>query len=172
MIEIKLSGTQELIAKFQRLGNFAESPAVRGLMIDAGEAYVGLAVRDVPKQSRLLKKSIAYEVTGGLNPTLIVGVGDKDVKYAAYVEFGAAPKVRRARVKRFMHWFSNGTGTTLQYPAGMKGVPAGTMSHFRKVVNHPGNSPRPFFFKHFEGIREVFMLEMAKLLADELNKPS
>jgi len=169
-IEIKVFGTEDLIAKIMKLKGFTASPGFQALMHEAGDAYVMLAMRDVPKQSRLLKKSIGYTVTGGAqNPTLTVGVGNNDVKYASYVEYGTNPSVRTARMKRFMHWFQDGSGKTIQIPTGLKGVPQGAMSVFARSVNHPGTPPRPFFFKHFPVIRARFMLELQRLLEAELN---
>ncbi len=174
---IQVSGTAELIAKLQQLSYLPKSPRMRALLEDAGNAYVVLAMQDVPKATRFLKASINHKVEGwgSDNPGVRIGAGGPGAGYAYYVEVGTRPSVRFARQRRFMHWFMEG-GKTLQVPFGPRGTTAygvsiasgSAESVFAKKVRHPGTRPQPFFFKQMELIGPRFLEALARLINEDM----
>lgn len=170
-VEIRLKGLDQLEAKLAALQGFARSPELLGLMHEAGEAGVGLLMRDVPKRSYQLKKSIGYKIVdwGSPSPAIRFGAGGGKIDYAGYLEFGTAPHQIRPRVKSALSWFRTTGGATKDVPVGLKGMPPGSQV-FAQSVNHPGIAPRPFFFKNIQRVSARFQKLVGELLAKKLEQ--
>ena len=169
--QVRVVGADNLMAKLNTLESFHRSPKLQALLGDAGEAYVILARRDAPKDTRMLVAAVHHDIQNFGSPLvkLRIGFDERASRWAQYVEFGSNSSVRRPRLKKYMHWFSAGHGgKTIQQPYGLKGQDA-YYSNFRKVVRHPGTKPQPFFLKHLPFIRDRLLKGMTRLLEDELN---
>lgn len=169
-LQVRVFGTKALTAKIRKIQGFATSPRMRALFEDAGEAYVLLARRDAPKATRMLSRSINHRTEGFGTPriTLKVGFDERSSRWARFVEFGSGPSVRIPRLKRWMHWFSNGEGgKTIQEAHGLQGQ-GGYTSNFRKRVRHPGTRPQPFFLKHLPDIQKRLLQGLKQVLDEEI----
>jgi HK97 gp10 family phage protein len=171
LVQIQVLGTEELIKRLVALGNLHKSPRMRALFEDAGMAYVVLAQQDAPKDTRELKSGIHHRVTGFGTQYIAVRIGVQGpaARYARFVEEGTKPSVRFPRNRRWMHWYQDAAGKTLQIPYGLKDVPAGARSIFAKKVHHPGTPARPFFFKHMPVIRGRLLAGIDRLMAEALS---
>lgn len=172
IVRVEVLGTAQLMAKLKKLENFMRSPRLFALCHDAGEAYRLLAYQSAPKASRTLATSIGYEVKNFGTPELQIRVGfdERASRWAQYVEFGSKSSTRYPRLKRWMHWFTDGeSGKTIQEPYGLQGQ-TGYKSHFARKVNHPGTKPQPFFFQHMPNIREKLVRGLQRLINEELNQ--
>lgn len=172
IVQVQVLGTAELMAKLKKLESFMKGPRLLSLCHDAGEAYRLLAYSTAPKASRTLASSIGYTIQNFGTPELQIRVGfdERASRWAQYVEFGSGNSTRYPRLKRWMHWFTDGPGgKTVQEPFGLQGQ-SGYTSHFAKKVNHPGTRPQPFFFQHMPTIREKLIRGLQRLINDELNQ--
>ena len=154
LIQVKVFGTPQIMAKLDAIKGFSSSPQFRAILEDTGEAYVLLARQAAPKETRTLAASInkTIENFGTPRPRIRIGIDQRASRWAHYVERGSGPSSRIARVKKYMHWFTDGAGgKTIQMPYGMKGQ-TGFTSNFAKWVMHPGTKAQPFFFQHLEKI--------------------
>lgn len=170
--QVRVFGTENLMAKLNTLESFHRSPKLRALLEDGGEAYVILARRDAPKNTRMLVAAMHHEVRNFGTPLvqLRIGFDERASRWAQYVEFGSNSSIRRPRLKKYMHWFSAGHGgKTIQQPYGLKGQDA-YYSNFRRVVRHPGNKAIPFFLKHLPFIRDRLLNGMVRILNEEMNR--
>jgi hypothetical protein len=150
-IEVRLSGGKEMLEKLKAAQGYLASRRFLGMLNDAGQAYVLLAWKDAPKQSRLLARSLTHVVENAGTSAVRLRVGSW-AKYAAHVEFGTGSSPRSAVNRRWMQWFTSGPGgKTIQEPSGMRGQ-KGYTSVFAKHVQHPGTKPQPFFLKHLPTI--------------------
>jgi hypothetical protein len=171
IVQVQVFGTQELMAKLQKLQNFMKSPRLKALCNDAGEAYRLLAYQAAPKDTRTLAASIGYLVENFGTPDLKIKIGfdERASRWAQFVEFGSGESTRYPRMKRWMHWFTQGDGKTVQTAVyGLDGV-GGYKSHFAKKVKHPGTKAQPFFFKHMPTIREKLVRGLQRLIQEELD---
>lgn len=169
--DVRFTGAYSLKARLDRLRDFTKSDRFRALLHGAGEAYVILARRDAPKQTRVLANSLFHRVENFGTPqiTLRIGFNDPGSRYAAYVERGASASIRVPRLRRYMHWFTSSSGKTIPQPHGLKGQ-TGYTSHYARRVRHPGVRPRPFFMKHLPFIRERLLKGVANALNEELGR--
>lgn len=170
-IKVEVLGTQELMDKINRVAGFTSSPQFRAILFDAGSAYVALARGSVPTQLFNLQNSIDFEIESFGSPqvTLRIGAGSPAVRYAAYVEFGTKPSIRRPIFAKVMSWLVDSAGKTIQIPVGFKGrsgVPKNAGQIFAHEVHHPGTRPQPFFFQHMPRISGLTV----KAIGDALDK--
>ncbi len=172
-VVIKVFGSDELMIKLRTLTNFFQSEGFRGVLEDAGQAYVDLAKREVPVSRSpgatglvaggALRNSINYRVAefGTPGVRLEVGAGGPGARYASYVEEGTKDSIRMAINKQVMFWQEDGAGRTINQPfTGVKG--SGWSNHYRKIVWHPGTRPQPFFFKHADKIAQRLIAAISR----------
>jgi HK97 gp10 family phage protein len=180
---VKVFGSEELMQKLHALGNFFEGDTFRGILEDAGQAYVNLAKAEAPisrspgatglVSGGALRNSINYQVEefGTPQVTLRIGAGGPGAGYAQYVEEGTRDSIRMAINRKVMFWMEDGAGRTVNVPW-TNGAPTGTgwTAHYRKVVWHPGTRAQPFFFKHAENISTRLMMAITRAINSEFNK--
>lgn len=179
-VVVKVFGSEELMLKLRSLSNFFGGDTFKGILMDAGQAYVNLAKADAPISRSpgatglvaggALRGSINYRIEefGTPNVTLRVGAGGPGAGYAQYVEEGTRDSVRMAINKKTMFWMEDGAGRTVNVPwSGSPPAGSGWTSHFRKVVWHPGTRAQPFFFKHADNISGRLIMAITRAINAE-----
>ncbi len=181
--EMKLFGSDELMAKLQALQGYFQGDVFKGVLNDAGQMYVNLAKRDAPISKSpgatglvaggSLRNSINYQVQefGTPNVTLRVGAGGPGARYASYVEEGTRDSIRVAVNARMMHWVEDGVGRTVNIPfTGRGGAPSGWVDVYAAQVWHPGTRPQPFFFKHADNVANRLIMAIQRTINAEFAK--
>ena len=169
-LEVRLVGSDRLMAALQRGQGYFASHRFRALLEDAGQTYTLLASQAAPRDTRLLARSIHHRVEKFGTPQVLlrIGIDQRAQHYASHVEFGTAASVRFPRNRNWMHWFTNGPGgKTVQQPFGLKGQSRFT-SYFAKQVRHPGTRPQPYFLKHMPVVGGRLVQMLRKHIAEAL----
>lgn len=127
----------------RRLAAISGTKFGRPLMQQVGLVAVREAKALVPRKTANLARSIRVGHVSDEGVEVVAG-GQRQVGYAAHVEFGTRPHVIRPRQRRFLRFPAQGTPVRLTGSARTrKGKPVGPMVYARKV-NHPGTRPQPY----------------------------
>lgn len=127
---MSLKGKRQLKARMTALG---EGRLILGRLAIAGVAE---AKRLVPRRTGNLGRTIRVGTVTNDRAEVIAG-GQRNVGYAAAVEFGTRPHVIVPRKKKALAW---GGERTL----GGRLRSGGKPTHFAKRVNHPGTRAKPY----------------------------
>ena len=156
MTDDGLKGADDLMARFAALRDGTASRAVLGRF---GLLAVQRAQERVPRRTGNLFRTIRVaEVDEQAQRVRVVAGGDREVGYAAAVEFGTRPHVIVARRRKALAWGSRdaatGAPTTRRLSGSLRRGSEPTT--FRRRVNHPGTRAQPYLRPGAEqALREV-----------------
>lgn len=147
MTDDGLKGADDLMARFEALRDGTASRAVLGRF---GLLAVQRAQERVPRKTTNLFRTIRVaEVDEQAQRVRVVAGGDREVGYAAHVEFGTAPHVIVPRRRKALAW----GGARRLSGSLRKGAKP---TNFARRVNHPGTRARPYLRPGAEqALREV-----------------
>lgn len=168
---IEIVGLPEIAAKMDRLRGFLTSPKLRAALEDTKDAFVLLAQLAVPKRSRLARASIHGDVKGFGTEDVHIrwGAGGAGSAYVQFIEEGTKPHPITPRNRRWLHWYEDSLGSTVDVPYGLRGM-EGYTQKFRKHVSHPGSPAQPFFFVQLPKVSSRLLLTLQRLMGEELNR--